>query len=176
MSRRRVLDLLLVATVLALALAAAVDAIRTHRHAPATPRRAAQTTAAPAPARAPPLIALRGSPETAFLPDCRRTGVGVSLSIEPRGPLLVLRRTGGRCHLPTLRFAATVRDSRGHLLYRGPALDRHGFPGGSFAGPVKLTADLLPGLLHCDVQGPVGVVVHGAGLSASGTIRCRGSL
>jgi hypothetical protein len=173
--RRHLLDLLLVAIVIGVGFAAGIDALHGHRHARATEQRVAPpATPAAAPAPAPPLIALRGSPETAFLRDCRRGGV--RLSIDPRGPLLVLRRSGGRCHLPTLRFAATVRDSLGRLLYRGPALDRHGLPGGSFAGPVTLSARLLPDLLHCDVQAPVRIVVFGGGLSAAGAIRCRGSL
>jgi hypothetical protein len=173
MTRPRVRDVLLFACVGALGLAAAVDAVRSHQHvrgAPA-PRRA---PAPPPAAAAPPLVALRGSPETAFLPDCRRGDV--RLSIESVRRELVLRRSGGRCHLPALRFEATVSDGLGTLLYRGPALARGGFEGANLAGPGTVAAPLLPGLLHCDVQAPLRIVVRGGGLSARGAIRCRGSL
>ena len=171
MPRRRLLDVLLLSAVGALAIAVAVDSVTAHRRA----RPAEAQPARPAPAAAaPPLVALRGSPETAFLPDCRRGAVG--LSIELPGQQLVLRRSGGRCHLPALRFEATVHDGLGHLLYRGPAVAREAIPGANLAGPTQLSARLLPGVLRCDVQAPLRIVVRGGGLSAAGAIRCRGSL
>jgi hypothetical protein len=170
--RRRLLDVLLLAGVGALAIAVAVDALTPHhRRARAVEARTAPSVPA---AAAPPLVALRGSPETAFLPDCRRGAV--SLSVEPPGQRLVLRRSGGRCHLSALQFEATVRDAPGNLLYRGPAVARGAFAGANLAGPARLSARLLPGVLRCDVQAPLRIVVRGGGLSAAGAIRCRGSL
>jgi hypothetical protein len=171
--RRRHLDALLLAAVGALAVAVAVDAVTAHRRA--RPARVAEAQPAPASlAAAPPLVALRGSPETAFLPDCRRGAI--SLSVEPRGQQLFLQRSGGRCHLPALHFEATVHDALGNLLYRGPAVARGAFSGANLAGPAKLSARLLPGVLRCDVQAPLQIVIRGGGLSAAGAIRCRGSL
>ena len=178
MARGRIRDALLFAGVAALVVVAALDSVRAHRpahHAQARDRSSVTRALAAPPAAAPPLVALRGSPETAFLPDCRRGG-GVRLSIEAGGPRLVLRRSGGRCHLPPLHFEATVRNRAGTLLYRGPALAREGLGGANLAGPATLSAPLLPGLLRCDVQAPVWIVVRGAGLSTAGAIRCRGSL
>jgi hypothetical protein len=170
-------DLLLLTAVGALVLAAGVDAVLRHRDpgraalAEQPPSTRPTTTSAP-PATAPRLVALRGSPETAFLPDCRR---GLTVSIEGSTPRLVLHRSGGRCHLPPLRFEAIVRDGLGTLRYRGPALGRIGFEGRNLAGPVTVSAPLLPGVLRCDVQAPLRVAVHSSGLAASGAIRCRGS-
>src|SRR5437588_1015585 len=127
MARRgRLPDFVLIAALAALVVAAAVDAVRPHRHhrptqelaarpparAHASPRRADA-----APATVPLVVALRGSPETAFLPDCRRGRI--VLSIKAGGPWLLLRRSGGRCHLPALRFEATVRARSGAVLYHG---------------------------------------------------------
>ena len=179
MARSRVRDVLLFAAIAALVIAAAVDAVRAHRPGSHPHGRSGSIVAkAPGPAdvppaAAPPLVALRGSPETAFLPDCCRGDV--ELSIGGSGTRLVLRRSGGRCHLPALHFEATVRGRAGDLLYHGPALAREGLEGANLAGPATVSTALLPGLLHCDVQGPVRLVIRGAGLSTSGAIHCRGS-
>jgi hypothetical protein len=109
----------------------------------------------------------------AFLPNCGRDGT--SLWIQPRGPRLVLVRSGPPCHLAPLRPEATVRDQTGRLLYRGPALGRRGLGGVNLAGTQGISAPLLPGVLRCDVQGLVRIVVRGGGLVAGGAIHCRGS-
>jgi hypothetical protein len=109
----------------------------------------------------------------AFLPDCRRSRA--TLAIDSRRRRLVFRRAGGRCHLPPLQFVATVRTPSGRLLYRGPAVAGRRLAGANLAGDAVLSAPLLPGLLQCDVQGPVLVVVRGHGLAAAGAIHCRGS-
>jgi hypothetical protein len=177
--RPRVVDLLLVGAVATLVVAAAVDAARSHRHAAPRPR--ALTTAAAAHGSAKPLlaatapvrVALHSSPETSFLPDCRRGRA--NLWIDPHGPRLVLQRSGAPCHVPALAFHATVRDVGGRVLYRGPALARGGLGAANLAGSEELAAALLPGVLRCDVQGPVRIVVRGGGLVAGGAIHCRGS-
>src|SRR5207244_872734 len=115
-ARGRARDVLLFAGVAALVIAATIDAFRAHRPASEAHRRSGSVVApAPAPAvppaAVPPLVALRGSPETAFLPDCRSGDV--ELSIGGGGTRLVLRRSGGRCHLPALHFEATVRGRSG---------------------------------------------------------------
>lgn len=178
MARGRARDVLLFAGVAALVIAAAVDAVRARTPGSEAHRQRSVVAQAPSvagpPAAVPPLVALRGSPETAFLPDCRRGDV--ELSIARGGTRLVLRRSGGRCHIPALHFEATVRARSGALLYRGPALAREGLEGANLAGPATVSAALLPGLLRCDVQGPVRIVIRGAGLSTSGATHCRGSL
>ena len=99
----------------------------------------------------------------------------MSLWIQPDGPRLVLIRSGPPCHLAPLRPEATVRDRTGRLLYRGPALGRRALGGVNLAGSQGISAPLLPGVLQCDVQGPVRIVVRGGGLVAGGAIHCRGS-
>ena len=176
--KRRLADLLLVAVVAALGVAVVGDALRSRLDGAESPSaatrnvRPAAVTAGQS-ARAPLRISLHSSPETTFLPDCRR---GHSwLSIDRRGRGLVFRYAGEPCHLPPLHLVATVRDARGTLLYHGPALGRGGLAGANLAGPSSVSAPLLPGVLHCDVQVPVDVVVRGRGLEASGVMRCRGS-
>ena len=177
--KRRVADVVLFALVAALGLAILGDALRSRLDRPGQPPPAVRQ-APPPRATAPPLasapvrVSLHSSPETTFLPDCRR---GRSrLSVDRRGRRLVFRYAGEPCHLPPLRFVATVRDAGGALLYRGPALGRGGLRSANLAGPSSVSAPLLPGVLHCDVQAPVDVVVRGRGLEASGRMRCRGSL
>jgi hypothetical protein len=173
-------DLALLGVVGALVTIAAVDAIRSHRHAPPPPPRAARTVPRVAavvralqPAATPARVSLHSSPDMAFLPSCGRDGM--SLWIQPSGPTLVLLRSGPPCHLAPLRPEATVRDQTGRILYRGPALGRRGLGGVNLAGSQGISAPLLPGVLRCDVQKPVQIVVRGGGLAAGGTIHCRGS-
>jgi hypothetical protein len=177
----RPVDLALLGVVGALVTVAAVDAVRSHRHAPPSRVRRART-APPAtaavvralqPAAAPARVSLHSSPDMAFLPNCGRDGMG--LWIEPSGPRLVLVRSGPPCHLAQLRPQATVRDETGRLLYRGPALGRRGLGGVNLAGSQGISAPLLPGVLRCDVQKPVQIVVRGGGLVTGGAIHCRGS-
>lgn len=175
----RALDLALLGVVGALVTVAAVDAVRPHgqRHPPPprarTVPRVAAVVRALQPAATPARVSLHSSPDMAFLPSCRRDGM--SLWIEPRGRRLVLVRSGRPCHLTPLRPEATVRDRTGRLLYRGPALGRRGLGGVNLAGSQGISALLLPGMLRCDVQGLVRIVVRGGGLVAGGAIHCRGS-
>jgi hypothetical protein len=175
----RTLDLALLGVVAALVTVAAVDAVRSQRHAPPTRvRRARKAPTVAAVIRAlqpatPARVPLHSSPDMAFLPNCGRDGMG--LWIQPDGLRLVLVRSGPPCHLAQLRPEATVRDRTGRLLYRGPALGRRGLGGVNLAGTQGISAPLLPGVLRCDVQKPVQIVVRGGGLVAGGAIHCRGS-
>jgi hypothetical protein len=164
--RRRWVDAVLVAAACALALAVAVDALRgssSHGRprAPAVP-----------PAAVPDRVALRGSPETAFLPRCAPERLRLAIATGPR---LVLRYRGGRCHLARLELRATVRDDAGTIVYEGAAVEP-GALAGNLAGAVVLTAPLLPRELRCRLPLPLRVRVAGAGLAAGGTVRCRGEL
>jgi hypothetical protein len=150
--------------------AVAVDALRGHGHRRSEPRRpvAAARLAAAAP---PERVSLRGSPETAFLPRCPARRLSLTVA---RGPALVLRYRGFPCQLRLPRLEATVRDSGGKLVYRGPALRRNALAG-NLGNGAERSAPLVPGLLHCDVQAPLVVEVRGAGLAARGVTRCRGT-
>jgi hypothetical protein len=173
----RAVDVVLLGLVGALVTIASVDAVRSHRHAPRPHVEGAPVAAAVArtlaPAAAPRRVSLHSSPDMAFLATCRRPGM--ALWIEPRGPQLVLARSGPPCHLPRLALEATVRNQAGRLLYRGPALRAGELGGVNLAGNQAVSAPLLPGVLRCDVQGPVRIVVRGSGLVAGGAIHCRGS-
>jgi hypothetical protein len=162
---RRWLDRLLLAGACALVVAVAVDALRPH-HA-ASP---ARTRAVAAPAGVPERVALRGSPETAFLPTCRLASLRLAVvraSVE-------LRYRGGRCHLPPLGLRATVRDRAGNVVYRGRAVPHWGLAG-NLAGAATLTARLAPEVLRAQGR-ELSVRVAGRGLAAAGRIRCgRGS-
>jgi hypothetical protein len=104
---------------------------------------------------------------TAFLPRCARRSI--TLSLLP-GPQLALRYYGPPCHLPPLRLRALVRDARGRVVYRGPAL-AHEELSGNFAASSEARAPLVIGCR----SGRLFVTVSGSGLHASGSARCRGS-
>jgi len=150
------------AAVAAVALAAALDALRPRSSEPGP-------SAGLPPAAAPKRVALRGSPETAFLPSC--DPARLALAIEA-GPTLALRYAGGRCQLAGLDLVAVVRDAAGAVVYRGPATERHAFAR-NLAGRQKVEAPLLQRALRCGPPALFAVVVRGGGLAARGTIRCR---
>ncbi|MGH3049060.1 MAG: hypothetical protein ACRDLK_02800, partial [Gaiellaceae bacterium] len=83
------------------------------------------------------------------------------------GGTLVLRFAGGRCHLPALHLRAVEREAAGRVVYRGPAL-RYESLSGNFAVRGTRRATLLG---PCG-EGLLAVTVRGAGLAASGTVRC----
>ena len=97
---------------------------------------------------------------TAFLANCRAEEL--HLVVGP-GKTLTLRFAGGRCHVPPLHLREVVRDAKGAVVYRGPALAIEALSGNyAISGSAK--ADLL---------GPCGsTVVSGSGLRASGQTRC----
>jgi hypothetical protein len=171
--RRSRIDRLLVGAAVALLVVVAADALnglgRGDRSA--TPRPSPPTPPSVYASAPPERIALRGSPETLFLPTCSPRGL--SLTVVP-GPALLLRYRGGPCQLRRLRLEAVVRDPSGKLLYRGPAL-RSDALAGNIGNGAERTAPLVPGLLHCDVQAPLAIEVRGAGLAARGVTRCRGT-
>jgi hypothetical protein len=152
----------LVAGVCALVAAVAVDALRSH-HGRTPPARAA--AAAPVtPAGVPERVALRGSPETAFLPTCRLSSLHLALVRASVG----LHYRGGRCHLPPLGLEATVRDRAGTVIYHGRAVP-HWALAGNLAGEASLSARLAPEVLRANGH---DVSVSGRGLAAASRIRC----
>ena len=170
---RRLADRLIVVALLVLGVVAAVDAVTSrHRHDRAAPTPRATVRAVRLPAAAPtPYVRLRGSPETMFLPACDVRRLRLSLSSAPE---LVLRYSGGRCHVAPLRLHALVLDRAGTILYRGRALAGEPFSR-NLAGPTRLEAPLLPRLLRCGSREPLVVLVTGSGLGTRGAVHCRGA-
>jgi hypothetical protein len=194
--RVRRLDRVLVAAVLLLVGAVAVDALRgrdgdrspgptqqAERPSPTVPLERAEPRPAPSSglravssgpaaaasaAEAPVPEEVRLVPSsTTFLPRCPTKAL--SLVVGP-GPQLVLRFSGPRCHVPPLRLRATIRDSDERVVYRGSALAAEELSG-NFAGRGVRRARLMIG---CRTEQLVATVT-GYGLEASGPIRCRGS-
>lgn len=179
------LDRVLVAAAALLVLAIGADAVRSHlRHRGAAPRPPAPTTTravVPIPRDAdsemsdPGLEIEAPVPEhvrlvpssTAFLQNC--TARSLRLSLDP-GPVLALRYDGPPCHVPPLHLLAVVRDAKGRLVYRGPALEREDLSG-NVAGAHVARAPLAIGCRSL----PLYATVSGYGLSADGPVRCRGA-
>jgi len=157
------LDRLLVLAAAALLVAISWDALvhrpTSHTGAPAKPT----PPTAPAQAPVPELVRLVPS-STAFLPRCPARDL--DLAIGP-GPVLTLRFSGNRCHVPPLHLQAELRRVDGTLVYRGPAL-AHEDLSGNYAGSGVARARLLGG---CPA-GRLLARVSGSGLAASGAIRC----
>jgi hypothetical protein len=160
--RGRRLDRAIVAAVVLVLAAGAFDTLL-GKHGARRPAEPALPAAA-----VPERVALRGSPETAFLRTCPDSRLRLSLVAGPRVRLLY---AGGRCHLPSLRLVAIVRRGRA-VVYRGPAVEE-GALAGNLAGRAELLAPLLPGLLRCESREPLTVEVRARSLSASGEVTCR---
>jgi len=157
------LDRVLVVAAAVLLVAVSWDAV-THR--PSSSPTAAPTTtrgAAPPQAPVPGLVRLVPS-STAFLPRCPRRDL--HLSVGP-GPVLTLRFSGSRCHVPPLHLRAVLRRPDGTVVYRGPAL-AHEDLSGNYAGAGTARARLLGG---CPTTRLLATI-SGSGLAASGKIRC----
>jgi hypothetical protein len=86
----------------------------------------------------------------------------IRLRVGP-GPVVTLRYTGPRCHLPPLHLQAVVRAANGAVAYRGPALAFETLSG-NYAGEGTAHGRLL------GCAGAATATVSGSGLSASG--RC----
>lgn len=160
------LDRVLVAALAVLVFAVAADALR-HRHASthaSSPPPAATTEAALPPAPVPERVRLVPS-TTAFLPRC--TNSSIRLAVGP-GPVVTLRYTGPPCHVPPLHLRAVVRAADGHVTYAGPAM-AYEYLSGNYAGEGVAHGRVLGGCR----AGAATADVSGAGLSATGSIRCR---
>ncbi len=133
-----------------------------HRGPSPAPRVAPAVRSLP-PAPVPERIRLVPS-STAFLPRCRSRDL--RLAVGP-GPVVRLRYAGPRCHLPPLRLRAVAAAADGSILYDGPAL-AHEDLSGNYAVSGRAHGRLLTG---CGPE-PRRVTVSGAGLHATGTVRC----
>ncbi len=159
------LDRVLVVAAAVLLVAISWDAL-TQRPS-SSPTAVATTTpraeAAPPQAPVPELVRLVPS-STAFLPRCPARDL--HLAVGP-GPVLTLRFSGSRCHVPPLHLRAVLRRPDGTVVYRGPAL-AHEHLSGNYAGAGTARARLLGG---CPTTRLLATI-SGSGLAASGKIRC----
>ena len=150
---RNRLDKFLVIAAAALLIAAAFDALQRQGSDPGrgqTPVSAATV---------PQLVRLVPS-STAFLANCPAQDIHLSVGA---GRTLTLVFAGGRCHVPPLHLREVVRDAKGAVVYRGPALANEALSG-NYA---------ISGSAEAELLGPCGsVLVSGSGLRASGTVPC----
>ncbi len=160
------LDRILIAAVAVLVVVVAADALM-HRHGSAkhaAPPPATTTASSLPPAPVPERVRLVPS-TTAFLPRCANSSV--HLGVGP-GPVVTLRYAGPPCHVPPLHLRAIVRTADGHVAYAGPAMAYEDLSG-NYAGEGVAHGRLLGGCR----SGAATAAVSGAGLSATGSIRCR---
>jgi len=160
------LDRLLVAALVVLVAAVAGDALR-HRlssHRAVAPR--TTTAAGGALTRAPVPERVRLVPSTtAFLPRC--ANAAIRLTVGP-GPFVTLRYAGRPCHVPPLHLHEVVRTRDGSVAYAGPALAYEDLSG-NYAGEGTARGRLLGA---CEPGAATAATVSGAGLSATGSVRC----
>jgi len=115
---------------------------------------------APVPAATVPQLVRLVPSSTAFLALCPPSAL--HLAVGP-GRTLSLRFAGGRCHVPPLHLREVVRNAKGEVVYRGPALASEELSG-NYA---------ISGTAQADLLGPCGsVLVSGSGLRATGAVPC----
>ena len=152
---RRRLDRALVAGVVLLVAAAAVDGLRPHSHV--------RTRVRGIPVEHGRAVSLHTSPEVAFLRECAPERVRLAVT----STAFDVRYAGPPCRLADA-LHATVRSASGEVLYRGSAA----CIAANVAGRAVVRRALLPTLPRCTSQAPYSVIVVAFGHTAHGSLSC----